>query len=152
MKKGRLFDVTMGTFDGVEACKLAATDKISVKYKTSIGLYHDDVFSVLKNKNGTQLKRIKKSLQKTVKDSGLEIVAESNLRILNYLDVTLNLDDSYFKLYHKTDDITQYFKKESKCSPHLMKHLSASIEKQLSNNCSSESTFKESAIYYEDTN
>ena len=65
MKKGRLFDVTMGTFDGVEACKLAATDKISVKYKTSIGLYHDNVFSVLKNKNGTQLKRIKKSLQKT---------------------------------------------------------------------------------------
>ena len=153
MKKGRLFGVTMGTYDGVEVCKLAgALDKISVKYKNSIDLYRDDVFSVSKNKNGTQLKRIKKSLQKTVKDFGLEIVAESNLRIRNYLDVTLNLDDGYFKLYHKTDDITQYFNKESNHSPHLMKHLSASIEKQLSNNCSNESTFKESAIYYEDTN
>ena len=124
MKKGRLFDVTMGTYDGVEACKLVGTlDKIRVKYKNSIGLYRDDLFSVLKNKSGTQLKRIKKSLQKTVKDFGLEILAESNWRILNYLDVTLNLDDSYFKLYHKTDDVTQYFSKESNHSPYLMKHL-----------------------------
>ena len=65
MKKGRLFDVTMGTYDGVEACKLVGTlDKIRVKYKNSIDLYRDDVFSVSKNKSGTQLKRIKKSLQK----------------------------------------------------------------------------------------
>ena len=41
----------------------------------------------------TQLERIKKSLQKTFKESGLEIVAESNLRIVNYLDLTLKLND-----------------------------------------------------------
>ena len=40
-----------------------------------------------------QLERIKKSLQKTFKEFGLEIVAESNLRIVNYLDVTLNLNE-----------------------------------------------------------
>ena len=39
----------------------------------------------------TQLEIIKKSLQKTFKDFGLEIAAESNLRIVNYLDVTLKL-------------------------------------------------------------
>ena len=42
----------------------------------------------------TQLERIKKILQKTFKEFGLEIVAESNLRIVNYLDVTLKLNDS----------------------------------------------------------
>ena len=39
----------------------------------------------------TQLEIIKKSLQKAFKDFGLEIAAESNLRIVNYLDVTLKL-------------------------------------------------------------
>ena len=31
-------------------------------------------------------------------DFGLEIVAESNLRIVNYLNGTLNLNDGSFKL------------------------------------------------------
>ena len=39
----------------------------------------------------TQLEIIKKSLQKTFKDFGLEIAAESNLRIVNYLGMTLKL-------------------------------------------------------------
>ena len=37
----------------------------------------------------TQLERIKKNLQNTVKNIGLEILAEPNLRIVKYLDVTL---------------------------------------------------------------
>ena len=53
----------------------------------------------------TQLERIKKSLQKTFKGFGLEIAAESNLRIVNYLDVTLNLNDDSFRPCDKPDDI-----------------------------------------------
>ena len=41
----------------------------------------------------TRLERINKSLQKTFKEFGLEIVEESNLIIVNYLDVTLKLND-----------------------------------------------------------
>ena len=96
MKKDGLFDVTMGAYDGAEVCELVGTfllDKISEKYeKNSNGLYRDDGLSVFKNKSGTQLERIKKNLQKTFKDFGLEIVAESNLKIVNYLDVTLNTE------------------------------------------------------------
>ena len=54
--------------------------------------------SVFKNKSSTQLERMKKNLKKTFKDFGLEIVAESNLKIVNYLDVTLNLNNSSFNL------------------------------------------------------
>ena len=102
MKKDGLFDVTMGTYDGAEVCELVGTfllNKIIEKYdKNYIGLYRDDGLSVFKNKSRTQLGRIKNSLQKTFKDFGLEIVAESNLRIVNYLDVTLNLNDGSFRL------------------------------------------------------
>ena len=106
-------------------------------------------FEVFKNKSSTQFERIKKSLQKTFKDFGLEIVAESNLRIVNYLDMTLN--DGSFRPYHKPDDITQYINKESNHLPNLIKYPPASIEKPLSNNSSDEKIFKEAAICYEVT-
>ena len=105
--------------------------------------------SVFKNKSGTLLERIKKNLQKTFKNFGLEIVVESNLKIVNYLDVTLNLNNG--KPYHKPDDIIQYINKESNHPPSIIEHLPASIEKRLSNNSSDEKIFKEAAIYYEDT-
>ena len=155
MKKYGLFDLTMGAYDGAEVSELVGTfllDKISEKYdKNSIGLYRDDGLSVFKNKSGTQLERIKKNLQKTFKDFGLEIVGESNLRIIIYLDVTLNLTNGSFKPYHKPDDIIQYINEEFNHPPSIIKHLPASIEKRLSNNSSDEKTFKEAAIYSEDT-
>ena len=81
----------------------------------------------------------------TFKDFGLEIVAESNLRIVNYLDVILNLNNSSFKPYHKPDDIIQYIVKESNHPPSIIKHLVVSIEKQLSNNSSDEKNIKRSS-------
>ena len=90
-------------------------------------------------------------MQKTFKDIGLEIAAESNLRIVNYLDVTLNLNNGSFKPYHKLDDIIQYVNKESNHLPSIITHLQVFIEKRLSNDSSDEKIFKEAAIYYEDT-
>ena len=99
----------------------------------------------------TQPERIKKILKKkTFKDFGLEIAAESNLKIVNYLHVTLNLNDGSFRPCDKSDDIIQYIK-EFNHPPNLIKHLPASIEKRLSNNSFDEKIFQESAIYYEDT-
>ena len=126
-------------------------DKTSEKYdKNNIGLHRDDGLSVLKNKSGIQLERIKKNLQKTFQDFGLEIVAESNFRIVNYLDVILNFNNGSFKPYHKPDDIAQYLNKKSNHPPSIINHLPASIEKRLSNNSSDKKIFKEAAIYYED--
>ena len=72
-------------------------------------------------------------------------MAESNLRIVNYLDVILNLNNSSFKPYHKPDDIIQYIVKESNHPPSIIKHLVVSIEKQLSNNSSDEKNIKRSS-------
>ena len=78
-------------------------------------------------------------------------MAESNLRIVNYLDVTLKLNDGSFRPCDKPDDIIQYINKESNHPPNLVKHLPAYIEKWLSNNSSDEKILQESPIYYEDT-
>ena len=139
-KRWLLFDVTMGAYDGAEVCELVETFSLASVYIMTTGCQY------LK----TQLERIKKSLQKTFKDFVLEIVAECNLRIVNYLDVTLNLNDGSFRPCDKSDDIIQYIK-EFNHPPNLIKHLPASIEKRLSNNSFDEKIFQESAIYYEDT-
>ena len=114
MKKDGLSDVATGAYGGAEVCGLVGTfllDKISKKYdQNSIDLYHDNRLSLFKNKSDTQLEKIKKNLQKTFKDFGLKILAEPNIRIVNYLDVTLNLNNGSFKPYHIPDDIIQYLK------------------------------------------
>ena len=116
-----------GVYDDAEVCELVGTfllNKIRKKYdKNSIGLYCDHRLSVFKNKSNAQLGIIKKSFQKTFKDLGLEMVAESYLRNVSYLDVTMNLNDGSSRPYHKPDDIIQYIKKETNHPRNLIKHL-----------------------------
>ena len=116
----------MGVYDGAEAWELVETFSLASVYIMTTGCQY------LK----TQFERIKKSLQKTLKDFGLEIVVESNLRIVNYQDVTLNLNDGSFRRCDKPDDIIQYINKEFNHHP----------VKQLSSNSFGEKIFQESVI------
>ena len=43
-------------------------------------------------------------MQRLLKEYNLEITAESNQKIVNYLDVTLNFKDGTFRPYHKPGD------------------------------------------------
>ena len=104
MKKAEnIFDVAMGAYDGAEVCELVGTfllEKIiEVCNKSNIELYRDD------------------GLQRLFKEYDLEITAESNLKIVNYLDVTFNVKDSTFRPYHKPDDQIQYIHTESNHPP-----------------------------------
>ena len=77
-------------------------------------------------------------------------MAKSNLRIVNYLNVTLNNNDSSFKPYHKRDDSIQYINKESNHPLNFIKHLPTSVKKRLLNHSSDKAIFEKSAIYNED--
>ena len=154
MKKrgGDLFDVAMGAYDGAEVCELVGTflfEKISdICNKCDIGLYRDDGLAVFRNKSGPHLEKIKKELQRLFKKYDLEIIAESNQKIVNYLGVTLNLKDGTFRPYHKPGDQMQYIHTESNHPPNIIKHIPASTETRLSNLSSTETTFKESTTHY----
>ena len=71
------------------------------------------------NKSGCQLEKIKKKLQRLFKEYDLEITAESDQNIVNYLDVTLNLKDVTFRPYHKPNDQIQYIYTESNHPPNI---------------------------------
>ena len=102
MKKGGdLFDVAMGAYDVAEVCELVGTfllEKISeICNECDIGLYRDDGLALFRNKSRTHLEKIKKKLKRLFKKYDLEIIAESNQKTDNYLDVTLNLKDGTFR-------------------------------------------------------
>ena len=152
-KRGDLFDVTMGAYDGAEVCELVGTFLLQknskICNKCDIGLYRDDGLAVFRNKSGTHLEKIKKELKRFFKEYDLEIIAESNRKIVNYLDITLNLKDSTFRPYHKPGDQMQYIHTESNHPPNIIKHIPVSIETRLLNLSSTETIFKESTTHNE---
>ena len=49
--------------------------------------------NVFKNCSGPQMEKIKKHLQKVFKNNGLDVIIECNMKVVNYLDITFNLND-----------------------------------------------------------
>ena len=90
------FDVTMGNFDGAEICELVVIYMLNVlgeKYgKERVSLYKDDGLASFENVSGPQAEKIRKDVIKIFKQEfDLNITSETNLKIVNFLNVTLNL-------------------------------------------------------------
>ena len=153
-KKGGLFDVTMGVYDGAEVCELVGTyllSKIAEKYpKENIGLYRDDGLAAFMNTSGPQNERIKKDFQKIFKEKGLDIVIVCNRKSVDYLDVTMNLTDGSYRPYQKPDDESSYIHKDSDHPPNIIKQLPKAVEKRISDLSSSEEIFEQSKQHYQD--
>ena len=62
-------------------------------------------------------KNIKKIIRKIFKCKGLQIIIKFNLKIVDYLDVTLNLNDATYHPFHKPNKETTYIHVESDHTP-----------------------------------
>ena len=103
-----MFDVAMGSYDGAEVCELVGLyilRKLTSAYPNgNIGLYRDDGLAVFKNMSARSLDKMRKDFSKIIGELGLQITAQSNLKIVNYLDVTLNLSTGKICPYRKPDN------------------------------------------------
>ena len=153
-KKGGLFDVTMGAYDGAEVCELVGTfllHTLAQKYpKEKMGLYRDDGLATFMNTSGPQNERIKKDFQRIFKEKGLDLVIVCNRKSVDYLDVTLNLSDGSHRPFHKPDDETSYIHAESDHPPSILKQLPKAVEKRISDLSSSKEIFEQSKQYYQE--
>ena len=61
----------------------------------SVVLYRDDGPAVVKDLSGPEIERMKKRFIKIFKDCGLKITIKGDLKIMNFLDVTFNLQKKY---------------------------------------------------------
>ena len=100
-KKGDLFDVLMGVYDVTKRCKLVGTilsEKLSkVCNKSNMRLCRDDGLSIFRNESGIPSEKVKKKFQRLFEEYDLEITAQSDQQIVNYLDVALRLKDGTFR-------------------------------------------------------
>ena len=104
-KQSNNLDVTMGSYYGAEVCELIGifmSSLIGNKYNpNNIGLYRDDGLTVFKNTSGPQYEKILKTFQKMFKNKGLDIIINCNVKIVNYLEATLTLNDGSYRPYKK---------------------------------------------------
>ena len=153
-KEDENFDVTMGAYDGAEVCELVGIylqSLLGEKYnKTDFGLYRDDGLAVFRNVSGPQSERIKKELQRIFKENHLDIVISCNMKVVNYLDVTMNLGDGTYRPYHKPNNEIMYIHSESNHPPAIIKQLPLSIESRLRTISSSKEIFDEASKTYQD--
>ena len=85
--------------------------EILQKYnKSNFRLCRNDGFTILENKSGSQLEQVKKNIQKIFKEHGLDIIIQCNMKVVNYLDVTFNLNDRIYNPYTKPNNKIKYTK------------------------------------------
>ena len=152
-KEGTGFDVTMGAYDGAEICVLIGIFMLSLlatKYDSkNIGLYRDDGLRIFRNVSGPELEKIKKHIKKVFKEKMLDVIIECNTKIVNYLDVTFNLNDGTYKPSKKPNDETKYIHVDSDHPASIIKQIPKSIATRLSSLSSSKEIFLEAAQSYE---
>ena len=128
-----MFDVTMGSFHGAEVCELIRLFlliNLSEKYgKNNVGLYRDDGLVLLRNASGPQSEWTRKDITREFKKQGLNISISTNLKICNFLDVTLNLTDGTHYPYRKSNNETLYIDTNANHPPTIIKYLPAAIDR-----------------------
>ena len=153
-KNNSSFDVTMGSYDGAEVCELVGLfilNGLSSEYgKESIGLYRDDGLAIFKNISGPQAERIRKNITRHFKNHGLKITIQTNLKIVNDLDVTFNLTDGSYYPYRKPNNLPQYINIKSNHPPNIIKQLPASINRRIFDNSCNEHEFNKAKPIYDD--
>ena len=130
-----LFDVTMGSYDGCELCELVGLYIIHCMNKRfpeiDFGLYRDDGLGTIKRTPKRKQEQMKKGIHAMFKEIGLSITCDTDLTVVNFLDVTLDLHGDIYKPYRKPNDNPVYIHKESNHPPHVAKQLPISVNKRL---------------------
>ena len=115
------------------------------KYKRkNLALYRDDGLAIFKNVNGPDPEKIKKHFCKLFIEHDLELTIQCNRKVMNFLDVTLNLENSIYCPYLKDNNKIIYVNTEFNHPPSIIKQLPKSIELRLSQLLANEEIFKNS--------
>lgn len=147
-----LFDVTMGSYDGAETCELVGCYLLAQLQQIpniEIGLYRDDGLAAT-TQTPRETERIKKQICNVFKNNNLKITIEANKKVVNFLDVTLDLNNEKFKPYAKPTNTPLYVHSKSNHPPNIIKNIPESVNRRLSEISSDASVFDEASKPYQE--
>ena len=136
----------------VKICELVGLYLLSqlaeVIPKEYVGLYRDDGLAV-SSARPRQIKILKKKICKVFEKNNLKVTIEVNAKIVNFLDITLDLSTGIFKPYIKENDVPVYVIKKSNHPPNVIKNIPMGINDRLSRISANEKVFDEAAHPYQ---
>ena len=98
----------------------------------NLGLYRDDGLGECQ-KRPQQVENVKKKLCQIFREMGLSISIEANKKVVNFLDVTLDLSRDIYSPYIKPNNPLMYVHRESNHPPSITKNIPESITKDCLN-------------------
>ena len=107
-----ILDASMDSFDGAEFCELVGLlilSKLKCEFKNKdVVLYRDDGLAVFRNMDPRSTENQRKRIANCFDTLGLKITMQSNLKIVNYLDVAFNLTTPILYPYRKLANPPMY--------------------------------------------
>ena len=107
------------------------------------------VFEIFRGILKPMTDRKKKLILETFKQYVLAIAIEGNLKTVNFLDITSDLQNNVYKPCSKANDKPTFKNKNFNNQPSILKQLIESIEKRLSETSSSKGIFEKFLELYQ---
>ena len=85
---------------------------------------------------------------KIFKDVGFTIDVKTNFKIVDFLDITFDLNNGTYRPFKKANDLLLYINKSSNYPPQTINQLQKIIDERLSRDSSNEETFNSSTYQY----
>ena len=144
VKKGeKNFDIAQGSYDGAETTDLVGLfllDKLKGLEEMDAGLYRDDMLGVTELE-GKEAEKLKQKISDIFKTYGLKVKVEVNKKVVDYLNVSLNLLDGSHRDFMKPGQVLNYVHVESNHPPIVTKCIGQGVNHRLNANSSSEAMF-----------
>ena len=103
---------------------------------------------ILRNANGQKTDKTRKYIIKVMKGLGFQIEIKTNLKEVNFLDATFNLNSGLYKPYEKPNDHLLYVTTSSGHPPQIIKQFPNSTNQKRIENSSNKAVFDASKNEY----
>ena len=148
------FDAPMGGYDLAQVADLIEIYILDMLNRIvnleQMGLYQDDGVIFILDSNGPKTSNIHKKIIRAYKLLGLRIQIASNLKIVDFLDVTLNLNNSPFKPYSKNDSASTYVNIDFNHPRSVLRQIPIAVNQRINRLSSCKIIFAESKSIYDD--
>ena len=141
----------MGSDDGAEICELVGLYILSLLSSLTYGeaaQYRDDGLMAVRG-TPRQVEIKTKEVAKILKSTGISITIAGNLKTVDFLDLTLDLNLGTYKTYNKPNNVPLYVHKQSSHPPNVTKNTPLAVNQRISSNSSNKELFDETVAPFQ---
>ena len=148
------FDVPMGAYDSAQVADLAGIYILDTLGRIvnleQVGLYRDDGIIYIPDSNGPKTSSIQKKIIRANKLLCLRIQIASSLKIEDFFNVTLNLNNGTFKPFSKNDSVPRYINVSSNHPRSVLRQIPNTVNQRINKLSKCKKIFEENKSRYDD--